>query len=141
VTLICVTLDDPDDWDDHAALYDWAYSQFGTKTLLEGERWTIPVIGGGAESVSVVPAEPLTVTLGPGQEASVVVCLPAFSYAAIEAGSSAGRAEAYVDGALAAETELVYTEDIPRRESAAPTFMDRVRAIFGRGEGEIYTLQ
>ena len=25
VTLICVTLSDPDDWNDHAALYDWAY--------------------------------------------------------------------------------------------------------------------
>jgi D-alanyl-D-alanine carboxypeptidase len=27
VTLICVTLNDPNDWDDHAALYDWGFEQ------------------------------------------------------------------------------------------------------------------
>ncbi|MDR2606546.1 MAG: D-alanyl-D-alanine carboxypeptidase [Oscillospiraceae bacterium] len=26
-TLICVTLNDPNDWDDHAALYDWGFQQ------------------------------------------------------------------------------------------------------------------
>ncbi len=25
VTLICVTLSDPNDWEDHRAVYDWAY--------------------------------------------------------------------------------------------------------------------
>ena len=28
-TLICVTIHDPDDWKDHKALYDWAFSQQG----------------------------------------------------------------------------------------------------------------
>ncbi len=31
VTLICVTLSDPNDWEDHRVLYDWAYDLYSQK--------------------------------------------------------------------------------------------------------------
>ena len=35
MTLIAVTLNDPDDWKDHAALYDWGFSEFSMVPVAE----------------------------------------------------------------------------------------------------------
>ena len=44
--LICVTLSDKDDWADHAALYDWAYSRYRAVDPAElGELPAVPMIG------------------------------------------------------------------------------------------------
>ena len=56
MTLICVTLSDPDDWDDHATLYDWAYGTYTTADVLpEANVYDMPVIGGEAPSVPIKP--------------------------------------------------------------------------------------
>lgn len=142
VTLICVTLSDPDDWADHRALYDWAYGLYERTEVLTGaEEWTLPVIGGEAEEVSVLPSEALDVMLREGESALLTVRLPAFVYAGVEAGKAAGEAVVTVGDRQAARVGLVYGGSVERLEAARPTFIDRVRAIFGRGEREIYTLQ
>lgn len=142
VTLICVTLSDPDDWADHTALYDWAFSQYDSAALLTGgERWAIPVIGGTADEVSVRPAGPLTVTLRGEDTASVTIRLPAFVYADVQGGAPAGEAIALVGGREAGRVALLYEETVPRAVSAAPTFKERLLALFGRGERGIYTLE
>ncbi|MCD7958071.1 MAG: D-alanyl-D-alanine carboxypeptidase [Ruminococcus sp.] len=45
VTLICVTLNDTNDWQDHLNLYDTCFAAIVPITL-EKENWTIPVVGG-----------------------------------------------------------------------------------------------
>ena len=142
VTLICVTLSDPDDWDDHTALYDWAFALYGRAELLtSGERWTIPVIGGERETVTVSPEEPLHAMLREDQAATVALRLPAFSYARIEAGSEAGSAAAMIEGQAVQNVRLIYNDTVERENEARPTFLDRIRDIFGRGERRIYTLE
>ena len=142
VTLICVTLSDPNDWDDHAALYDWAFGQYKrTELLSKSMQWTIPVIGGDRETVTVSPEEPLTVMLRADQAASVALHLPMFSYARIEAGSKAGEAAAMIGGQESGSVRLLYNNTVERTIETQPTFMDRIRDIFGRGERGIYTLE
>ena len=47
MTLICVTLSDPDDWADHAALLDWAFERFSMQRVIRaGETLCrLPVTG------------------------------------------------------------------------------------------------
>ena len=53
--LICVTLRDPCDWEDHAALYDWAYGRYEAYRLEKGSmQGTIPLIGGDTEHLRAV---------------------------------------------------------------------------------------
>ena len=66
MTLVCVTLNDPDDWSDHEALYDWAFSEYtafgiSSDTVLAD----IPVID------SVCMTRPVSVA------ETVHLCLPA----------------------------------------------------------------
>lgn len=142
VTLICVTLSDPDDWADHTALYDWAYASYTeTECLSADDTWSVPVIGGEADAVSVSPAESIRVMLRDGETAVMTVRLPTFVYADVREGEPAGEVIVNVGDTVAARTALVYESSVSRIEPAKPTFLDRVRAIFGNGEREIYTLE
>ena len=44
-----MTLNDPDDWDDHRALYDWAFANYSfTEVIPAGLSYDVPVISGEA---------------------------------------------------------------------------------------------
>ena len=126
LTLICVTLSDPDDWDDHKALYDWAYGQYARDDVLAGAAWTVPVIGGTAQTAAVAPAGELPVFHRGGEQITVTYRLPSFVYADVYAGTHAGEAVAYIGGREAGRAELVYTQDVPREEPPEPTLWERI---------------
>ena len=131
LTLICVTLSDPDDWDDHKALYDWAYSLYVRDDVLAGVTWTVPVIGGVADTVPVTAAEELSVFHRGQDEIRVEYRLPAFVYADVLAGEEAGEAVAYIGGTEAGRAALVYARDVPQARAEDPTFWERVRELLG----------
>ncbi len=140
--LICVTLSDPDDWDDHKALYDWAYGQYtNTSVLPDSAAWPVPVIGGETETVLVAPAGELPVLRRTDEEVTMRYCLPPFVYAGVEAGCAAGEAVAYVNGEEAGRVPLVYTQSVAQTWPSEPAFLERVRDFLEWAEGNIYTLR
>lgn len=141
LTLICVTLSDPNDWEDHSRLYDWAYSRWVMTTVLTKDiGWSLPVIGGLQESVAVSPAEDLTVFSKAGKEITLSLRLPSFVYAEISAGDVAGVAVASIDGKELGTVPLVYGENIERREEEERTFWQKLGGVFRITERKIYTL-
>ena len=130
LTLICVTLSDPDDWADHKALYDWAYGLYGWDDALAGASWSVPVIGGEADAVAVAAEGPLSVLHRRDEELRVEYRLPAFVYADVAAGTPAGEAVVYVDGAEAGRAALLYAQDVAQVPADEPTFWERVMEIF-----------
>lgn len=129
LTLICVTLSDPDDWDDHEALYAWAYGLYARDDVLAGVSWTVPVIGGVADTVPVTAGEALSVFHRGRDEITVEYQLPPFVYAAVEAGGQAGEAVAYIGGEEAGRAALVYAGSVPQAQPDEPTFWERVREL------------
>lgn len=141
LTLICVTLSDPDDWDDHKNLYDWAYGQWGRYSVLdEASLWTVPVVGGEREQVSVVPGEALVVFGCAGEEVTLIVELPSFVHARVEAGAAAGQVTAYLNGEKAGSVPLVYQDNIEKLAAEEPTLVERIREFFRFAERNVYTL-
>ncbi len=134
LTLICVTLSDPNDWEDHKTLYDWAYGEYARDDVLAGLSWSVPVIGGTAEYVTAASVEGLAVFHRDGDKIEVRCELPAFVYADVEAGDRAGQAVAYVNGKKAGRAELIYIQNVPRATAAEPTFWQRVRDFFDKAE-------
>ncbi len=139
LTLICVTLSDPDDWDDHRSLYDWAYGLYGREDVLAGAAWSVPVIGGVAEAVPVIPADDLSVFRRDGETVRLYYRLPPFVYADVQAGEQAGEAVAYIGGREAGRTALVFAWDVAQAQAGTPTFWERVRDMLGLEEGSVYT--
>lgn len=110
MTLICVTLSAPDDWDDHMSLYDWGYENWQRRDLAGEISASVPLIGGETEAAEVLPLEELAVVCRTGDTISYRYELPRFVFAGFEAGQTAGQVTAFVNGEEAARCALVYGE-------------------------------
>lgn len=108
LTLICVTLSAPDDWDDHMSLYDWAYERWRMEDLSEDVSASVPVIGGAVGCVELSLEEELRVFCREGDALTIEYELPRFVFAGFDRGDYAGRAVAYVNGEAAASCPLIY---------------------------------
>ena len=65
LTLICVTLNAPDDWRDHTALLDYGYENYYRYTFAKSGEFTcdLPVVGGDSDSVTLTNLSELSMTL------------------------------------------------------------------------------
>ena len=119
--LICVTLSDPNDWKDHAALYDWAFDAYAEIMLSEGECVAqVPVIGGlEAESAAELSGE-ICLCLPKSAKVDFNVHLPRFVFAPVPAGAAAGELVISADGAVAGTAELRWAGENPRAQWLCP---------------------
>ena len=116
VRLICVTLDDGNDWADHRALLDFGFSLYEESAVADvGEfTYTVPVCGGKTSSVCVKNREPLTAILPKNHgEITVVTELPRFLYAGVEKGKVIGKNVFYADGVKIGEVLLYAQDSVP----------------------------
>lgn len=120
-TLVAVTLNAPDDWDDHAALFDYGFSQYPAQTLCtEGEVIaSLPVSGSLTRFVSVQAEKTLTWPLALGEQVERRLCLPEGLQAPVEQGQTVGTMSFYLEGELLGEVELlaaaVYRDIAPKQ--------------------------
>jgi D-alanyl-D-alanine carboxypeptidase len=142
---VCVTLSDPDDWDDHTALYDWAFGECGYYTAADDNTmFTLPVVSGTLDSVAVAPESGLKVMVLRGEEPEISVELPRFVFAPVTAGETAGEITVTQDGAVTGRCRLVYSESVPQRQGIELTPWERFRdvwAMAGRCCGFSYYLR
>lgn len=105
--LICVTINAPDDWNDHTSLYEKGFSLLRTEILTPEKCSTeIPVAGGAEMLVKCAPRADLKVTVGIDAEVTVKYFCPQILFAPITAERAVGRIEVYADGEKVAEAEL-----------------------------------
>ena len=102
--LICVTLSDPDDWRDHAALLDWGFENWEYRLVAGPETlFRIPAAGCGAEYIAAAPEEELYALLGPGEEPELELELAPFVIAPVREGETVGRVRVLLGGELLGE--------------------------------------
>jgi len=119
VTLICVTLDDGDDWNDHIALYEEGFARYSEVEILsENHCWTVPVISGTKDTVSV-SGTPLTVCVLQEDRVETCVSLPRFVYAQVKVGETCGFLSVYVNGKERERVWLTFDESVERDEGTS----------------------
>jgi len=123
-TLVCVTLGDPDDWNDHMALLDYGFARCGARTLAAAGQVVcrLPVIGGRRETVAVRAAETVTRVLLDTEEVLRQVYLPRFVYAGIRAGDEAGYLLFTLPTGEQARVPLTYVSTVEQADIAAGDF-------------------
>ncbi len=97
VTLIAVTLNGGDYWNDHIALYEYGFSKVTARVPEEPALPLLPVAGGVDPAVSLAAPAPSAVMLLKGEQVSCRVRLPAFVWAPVKAGQPIGTIQ-YVVG-------------------------------------------
>ena len=129
--LICVTLDDPDDWQDHAALYDWAYSAFKEITFsTDNAVANVPVVG-DAESIGAYPQKQTDFCMGADEKLEQSTVLAPFVFAPAT-GEYAG--ELVIGLPQGGEYRIpLYTKgtnDTNRRETVFRELVDRIIGVY-----------
>lgn len=116
VRLICVTLNDPNDWMDHTALFDYGFSLVREQTVApELSEKSVPVVGGTAQQVSVVSPSPGVIrTIGENQQITQQVVHNPFCYAPVMEGDVVGNVNFLVEGRIVASVPLVAGETVER---------------------------
>lgn len=112
--LICVTLNDPDDWNSHMALYDWGFSRVETRVFnAENTRFELPLLGGRQRSALAVPAVEERLLVTAGSELRLRPRLPFYVFAPVSAGAAAGTLEIWEGERLLLELQLIYAAEYP----------------------------
>lgn len=131
MTLVCVTLSDPDDWNDHMAMYDWAFGCYEYREVLPmGAVGSVPVISGTQDSVSVIASQHGRFLLEKNVELSYRVQLPEFVYAGIKAGEYAGEIMVYANGEFLAQFPLEYSCDVPVSDGLNADAWQRIESVW-----------
>ena len=109
MTLICVTLNDPDDWADHIALLDWAFGRFAMEQVVRaGETLCrLPVGGSLLPFCPAVAGEGAALCLAQGEQPRLRLELDRTTLTApVAAGEILGRAVYELEGAALAAVPL-----------------------------------
>lgn len=130
--LIAVTLNDRDDWADHAELLDYGFSDFPRTELVAAgtEIATLPVKGTLPGVTTVTAAESVYCALGTGEQAEYTVELPPVLEAPLEAGQTVGRMVFTVNGETVGETPLVVAQTISDLRAGERTLLDWLRLLW-----------
>lgn len=112
--LVAVTLDAPNDWNDHIALYDLGFAALRKRTLLgEGDlSFDCPVVNGTTATVRVENRDGITLALPAGSEPTKEIRLPRFLPAPLEKGEIVGSVEYRLNGITVGYSPLVVCEAV-----------------------------
>ena len=131
-TIIAVTLNAPDDWNDHMKLLDYGFERVKPFNV-RLDTFSAEVVGGEAETVTLAPPETVTIgfTAGERKNVSVRYDVPEFVYADIEKGETLGHADIYLNDRLLRRVPLTAFEAVPRVRPKQGPFGWMIRLFTG----------
>lgn len=129
--LICVTLSAPDDWNDHKYLLDKVFSDYRIASYsADSFKVTLEVSSAVASTAEAVPQNEIKLLVNADDDLDVRLEAPRMLFAGGIEGERVGRISVFVNGALAAQEDLVYTEDVKVNSAQRLTPYERLVRIF-----------
>ena len=125
--LVAVTIDDPDDWADHAALLEEGFSRYTVRQVVaEGQRVdTLEVVGGEARQVQILAAEDFYYALAPEERPQLMLPGPGFVYAPAVEGADAGFAYVLLEGTAVGKIPVVYGQTVEQLEEKEESLLQK----------------
>lgn len=114
--IVVVTMNAPDDWNDHKALIEQGFSEF-TIQKIAGEEDRLgyaEIAGGTAGQAELMAAQDFSFAMREDENWSIRLPEPGFVYAPVVQGQNAGYAHVYVDGIPVGKIPLVFGQTVER---------------------------
>ena len=126
--LVAVTIEDGNDWADHAALYEEGFSQFQLRLLVRKGQLlgVLPVFGGTEEGVEVLAAEDFSFAMRPEEQAKVSFSRKGPAFAPVVAGADAGFAYLCIEGKPVGKVPIIYGKTIEQEVLRKKSFWKRL---------------
>ena len=126
--IIAVTIDDPSDWSDHAALMEEGFSRYAIGRIVnQGDRvGTVEVVGGEKRR------EDFDYSVAPEEHPCLALPGPGFIYAPAVEGADAGVVYVLIEGKAVGKVPVVYGATIEQTQPEEKSFWKK---LFHRGSG------
>lgn len=133
-TLVCVTLNAGDDWNDHRKLYDLSFAELNKSTVKFSYSDKIPVYGSDTDRLEIY-CEEYNFFFRDNSEITERIILPQIIYAPIKESEVIGKINYYLSGELI-HTSYIYSKcnvsssDESYKENK--TLIERIKELFGK---------
>lgn len=110
IRLVAVTLNAPDDWNDHQTMFNYGFSILESVALDDsGCTFSIPAVGAVEQTLTVkgAPGNTLSLTREDAAALTRTVELPRFFYAPVKDGARVGQITYRLKGEVVATTDLI----------------------------------
>ena len=127
--IVAVTIDDPNDWEDHAKLLEDGFSAYRMQNLIrQGQDVGMQeVVGGESNQVRLLAAEEFFYPLAPGEQILLQIPGPGFSYSPAVEGADAGFAYVLVNGRAVGKVPVVYGQTVEQEPDQEKSFLEKLR--------------
>ena len=126
--VICVTIDDPNDWQDHKVLLEDALCRYSAAQIVQiGDTMGIlGVFGGTEEWVTLVAAEDFSYAVAEGERVTYQLSQKDFAYAPVVSGGDAGYAYVCIDGKAVGKVKVRYQKTVEQAMPEKKSFWERL---------------
>ena len=131
--ILAVTMNAPDDWNDHKTLLEQGFSQYTPMTLIECGQClgTVEIAGGQAGYTEIIAAEEFAFAMQENESWHLELPEPGFVYAPVVYGQDAGYAHIFVEDTPVGKVALHYGETVEKQtEESIPWW----KKLFGGGK-------
>ena len=137
--LICVTLSDSNDWNDHMALYDSSFENVRLAEICLPQDISADIVGGNAERLRIVPEKDtvsVTTLAGSEEDFTFTVMSSPFLYAPVNEGDKVGSLSVSFLGREVERVDLFAAENVsakavkPRNKSLFEKIKDKIGSFF-----------
>lgn len=130
--LVAVTLNAPDDWNDHEKLYDFGFSNY-QRLFFNSQTLKIPVISGKKSEILAASHDISLVLTKNHGDISVTINAPRFLFANVKKGDVVGKVVYSCDKKIIATSPLYAVEDVAKVKYASNPLawiIDFIKGIF-----------
>ncbi len=126
--LIAVTINAPDDWNDHTVLLEKGFSQYTVQQIVEKDQCLgmREIAGGQAGEVELLAAEDFSYALTPEETPRIVISGQGFVYAPVSAGQEAGFAYVLLGDKIAGKILLKYGNTVEQEAVPEKSFWQKL---------------
>ena len=126
--LICVTMNDGNDWQDHKTLMENGFANFSLRQIVnKGDcLGTVTVISGEYGQAELLATEDFSYALSPGEQPEIVLSKPGFVYAPVAQGQDAGYAFVCLNGKTVGKIPLIYGKTVESEKIKEPSVWEKL---------------
>lgn len=133
ITLVCVTLGAPDDWNDHKRMLEYGFERASVKNI-DVDLPALRVVGGDKKFVSLSLESDLQLSsFCDLSDFEVELCLKQFEYAPIKSGEHVGEVRVFLGGKRVLTGNIVSDEDvlcITEEQVDKPSVKNKIKKLF-----------
>ena len=126
--IIGVTINAPDDWNDHCRLLEEGFSRYSVQPIVKAGDLvgSVEVVGGENSRVEIIAAEDFSYSLSPEERPQLALPGPGFVYAPAVEGAEAGYAYVLVEGKAVGKVPVVFGQTVEMEPEEEKSFWQKL---------------